>query len=289
MFNIGFWNINRRAKKKHIKSSVYDISSLLVDFIRESELDILCLAEVDSDTIESTLSKINRLSTSGEDFSLISNEESQLYIITRLDQDVFSDYSNTYKSKRWSAQHIRISHHLDFNLVMVHFPSKLYWSNESQAMECVNLIQDIRTVEDKSECKRTIVIGDFNMDPFETGMVSANGLHALSDLSILNKGQTGRTVNQVFYPFFYNPMWNHFGDHQPPTGTYYHDQSTHISHRWHLFDQVLVRPALHKNLRIDSTEIVTKIDSTSLITEHGIPDKKNLAIDHLPIILELYI
>jgi endonuclease/exonuclease/phosphatase family metal-dependent hydrolase len=288
MINIGFWNIKRSAKQKDSTYSKNDLSDLIVDFIREAELDILCLAECEENTLENTLLKINRLFAPNDAFSLIPHEKSQVRILSRLEEGIFSDKGTHYDSERWSAHHVRISDQVYFNLMVVHFPSKLHWSNESQAMECVNLAHDIRKVEDKTDCKKTVVIGDFNMDPFEPGMVSANGLHALSDLSILTKGQEGRKVNDIFYPFFYNPMWNHFGDHQPPAGTYYYSLATHISYRWHLFDQVLVRPALHENLRPNSTKIVTKVASTSLISDRGTPSKE-LEIDHLPIILKLYI
>ncbi len=287
MLNIGFWNINRSTKKKDAKTSAYDLSDLVVDFMREAELDILCLAEANGNTIESSLFKLNRQFAFGG-ISLITCGKSQLAILTRLDQEVFSDLSDCYESKRWSAHLIQISQHIMFNLVVVHFPSKLHWSNESQAMECVNLVRDICTVEQKSECEATIVIGDFNMNPFEPGMVSANGLHALADLSLLNNDKKGRTVNGVFYNYFYNPMWNHFGDNHPPTGTYYHNTSTHISYHWHLFDQVLVRPSLQAYLQKNSTKICTQISSTSLVASNGIPDN-NLGIDHLPIVLKLYI
>src|SRR5206468_2885631 len=91
----------------------------------------------------------------------------------------------------------------DFLLGAVHFPSKYAWSEDSQALECTRLAEDIRKVEEEVGHQRTIVVGDFNMNPFETGVVSATGLHAVMTRDIARR--RARIVQGLEYPFFYNP------------------------------------------------------------------------------------
>ena len=48
------------------------------------------------------------------------------------------------------------------------------------------------------------------MNPFEHGVVAANGLNAVMARKVAARDT--RTVLAHEYPFFYNPMWGHFGD-----------------------------------------------------------------------------
>src|SRR5258706_11895269 len=49
-------------------------------------------------------------------------------------------------------------------------------------------------------------------------------LHSVMSREIANR--TARTVQGREYPFFYNPMWGHFGDRMSKTaGSYYYDNA----------------------------------------------------------------
>jgi hypothetical protein len=56
-----------------------------------------------------------------------------------------------------------------------------------------------------------VLVGDFNMNPFQEGVVAANGLNAVMARRVAARRRT-RVVQEREYPFFYNPMWGHFGD-----------------------------------------------------------------------------
>lgn len=122
------------------------------------------------------------------------------------------------------------------------------------------------------------------MNPFETGVVATSGLHAVMTRTIATK--KGRVVQKDYYPYFYNPMWNLFGDYTDgPPGTYYYYNSDHLSYFWNMFDQLLIRPNLLPFFRNETLKIVDKVGSKNLLTPTGIPDKK--MSDHLPIIFKL--
>ena len=170
-------------------------------------------------------------------------------------------------------------------LAVGHFPSKLFFSGPSQTAESAALSARIRRTENKVGHARTILVGDLNMNPFEDGMVNANGFHAVMSKDIARKKV--RTVQGQQYPFFYNPMWSVFGDASlGPPGTYYYSRAEHRMLFWNVFDQVLVRPSLLNSFSNDDLEILCSDGTTSLLTKNGLPNA-SLASDHLPILFKL--
>ena len=132
---------------------------------------------------------------------------------------------------------------------------------------------------------RTVLVGDLNMNPFEDGVVGANGLHAVMSRRIAERQK--RTVQNREYQFFYNPMWNFFGDETSgPPGTYYYSNSEYVVYFWNMFDQVLIRPQLLDRFKSTDLKIVHCIDTISLLSSSGIPDKYSKS-DHLPIVFIL--
>lgn len=276
--NIGFWNVNSPDNKK-------DLSDSLVSLTLEKQLDIICIAEIKDAIVLAFLKKINKSGTTNK-YSQVKSTKNKLTIISRYTNTVFEDKSSLYSSTRWTAHKVSIPSIISFNLISVHFHSKINWSEASLALECVNLSRDITKIESDSKCSETILIGDFNMNPFENGLVAANGINALSDLNYGTKRKSGRTIDGTKYKFFYNPMWNFFGDFTEPFGTHYCRVPGHISHEWHIYDQIIFRPTLKQYLHKPFVEIVKKIYTDSLTKNFSRPDKVNYS-DHLPIILKL--
>jgi endonuclease/exonuclease/phosphatase family metal-dependent hydrolase len=173
----------------------------------------------------------------------------------------------------------------DILLAVTHFPSKRYWDDISQTAQCVELANSIKLQEEEVGHSRTVLVGDFNMNPFEDGMVIAGGLHAVMSREVATRG--ARTVSAKSYQFFYNPMWNLLGDVTPgPPGTYYYDNAVQKAFFWNMFDQVLVRPDLLTSFDNDDLKILTSVGETSLLSPNGRPNTR-IASDHLPILFKL--
>jgi hypothetical protein len=171
----------------------------------------------------------------------------------------------------------------DVLIVAVHLPSKLYLSNDEQAFYAQNLSDLISQEENKLGHHRTIVIGDFNMDPFETGMIVANGLHATMDKNITKI--LSRVIRGTTYRLFYNPMWSRLGDESiGPSGTYYFNSSSPINYFWHTFDQVLMRPDLLEIFDPTGLHVVSCLAEQSLLRGQGIDTSVS---DHLPLVVRL--
>jgi hypothetical protein len=172
-------------------------------------------------------------------------------------------------------------------IVIAHLPSGLFFGPDSRSLECVELAHLVVEEERRAGHDRTLLVGDLNLNPFETGVVAANGLNAVMTKKIAVRGF--RTVQRREYPIFYNPMWRFFGDRAGrPSGTYYYERAEHVVYFWNIFDQVLVRPSLVEGFKDGELRIVDAVGDVSLIHKDGRPNPA-IGSDHLPIVFALNI
>ena len=202
------------------------------------------------------------------------------------------------ESKYYTCRHISLPARKDFLLVAVHLGSKLWKDEDDQTLSVTGFSREIRELElKKTKCDRTIVMGDLNLHPFDTAMVGAEGMNAVMTRAIAVKGQ--RTMDAKPYPFFYNPMWGHFGDltheefpvghdkHQP-AGTCYYWAKKSKWYFWNMFDQVLIRPALLPHFKSENLKILHHDGVSTFLNDNGEPNRSYYS-DHLPILLRLSI
>ncbi|MBK9284037.1 MAG: endonuclease/exonuclease/phosphatase family protein [Sphingobacteriaceae bacterium] len=281
---IGFWNIGNNT----------DIGDLLIEFVKENEIDILFLAETKfkkerntkcPDVVLDFLTKSKILFSTP--FVQLPDLDFRVKALTKISSSLFDLKKKEVKSSRWSAYHLEIPSLIRMNLFPVHFHSKNNWSHISQALECVNLSQDISKIESLTKCNNTLLIGDFNMNPFDFGMVSSNGLNAISSLEYVTDNPIGRKVDGSHYRFLYNPMWNFFGDQSKPMATYYYRSSGHVSHEYHILDQIILSGTMKQYLTSNCVQIVTKIGGINLAAIYDRPNE--IYSDHFPIKIKLKI
>lgn len=271
MISFLFWNIN----KKNLQRSI-------VSLARRYEVDVLMLVECEIE-VGILLGELNKERKFGYHYSPG---------IGCKRVEVFSQFSSEFikpveesESTRWTIRHLKPPGLSDILLVMAHLPSKQHWSGSSQTMECVRLSDSIKEAERQVGHSRTVLVGDLNMNPFEDGIVNANGLHGVMSRSIAQEGT--RVVQSQVYPFFYNPMWGLFSDSTPgPPGTYYYRRAEHTVFFWNMFDQVLIRPDLLPLFDNKGLGILKSDGEVSLLSKRGLPDT-NIASDHLPVMFRL--
>jgi hypothetical protein len=134
-------------------------------------------------------------------------------------------------------------------------------------------------IEDDIGIKKSVIIGDFNMNPFEKGMVSADGFHSIPCSKVIQTKKGKRTIRDREHTMFYNPMWNLLGDIDNKPGTYYHSSNSYNVYFWNILDQVIMRPDLIDYFDKYSLKILTNTGEISLIDNNGKPKVS----DHLPI------
>jgi hypothetical protein len=266
--NILFWNINR-------KNLIQELRSISL----ECDPDIIVLAEcqISDAFVLSTLNvNIKRK------YQLPVNPSSRLNIYVRLNRDAVVPLTD---SGGIAIRHITPPLGLDFILVAIHLPSKLHYDQSDHFALSIRLSDAIYEAESRVGHDRTIVIGDFNMNPFEDGLISADGLHAVMDRKTAMS--ENRIVQGEKKKFFYNPMWSRIGDlSEGPPGTYHYQSSKQLCFFWNTFDQILIRPSLLNYFSEENLKVITKFNGTNLLSAGGKPDTTNFS-DHLPIFINL--
>ncbi|MDQ2771081.1 MAG: hypothetical protein M3Y54_11340 [Bacteroidota bacterium] len=106
---------------------------------------------------------------------------------------------------------------------------------------------------------RIAVVGDFNMNPFDSGMVEPQGFFALNNRHVIRQTRDFQFAPEVM---FYNPCWALLSDFDPvapdqakPSGSLYFTGAPSKKLYWHLFDQVVLSYQLanrfvHPELRL---------------------------------------
>lgn len=177
-----------------------------------------------------------------------------------------------------------------FILGGVHFPSKMYTSSIKQKDIAVQFKRSIDKIETKLGLS-SIIIGDFNMNPFELGMVHREGFHALSSLEL---SREKKSFYSNSYSPFYNPSWFKLGDiefdgnefKERPSGSFFSKGSSDIEYYWYLFDQIILRHNLAQYFDFQEFEYLTMIGEKSLLNDDLTPNDKEYS-DHLPLKIAL--
>jgi hypothetical protein len=264
-----FWNTGRRP-----------LARLVADAAHLFRVDVLILAECSISGAD-LLAALNRESA---DYQLTFSANDNLRVLTRFHAEFLNP---TAESDRYSIRRLRLPGQQELLLAIAHLPSGLFFSPDSRSLECVELARLVVEEEQKAGHDRTIVIGDLNLNPFDTGIVAANGLHGVMTRRLA--ARHSRVVQQRNFPIFYNPMWRFFGDNADgPSGTYYYERAEHVVYFWNIFDQILVRPTLIDGFDDDDLQIIDAVGPVRLTRGDGRPNS-TIGSDHLPILFEMSI
>ncbi len=261
-----FWNIRKNS----------DVFQLIADAIRQFKIDVFVLAEVPMDHMWDLNSKLP------DNYTIhpyaTENTKTVFILNTKWSAKTVGEFDTT----RATMLHISSSKIEPVNIVGCHLidqmnndpATQLYWSGEFR-----------KFVEDKESSlknDRTVIIGDFNMNPYDQGMTSVCAINSVMSKRIAQN--ESRTYHGEKRQFFFNPMWYFLGHPFHVNGTLYYNNPNYSVY-WGLFDQILVRPVLMDCLSHRSVQIVSKIKDQNLLTNKYNIDKK--FSDHLPIFANL--
>jgi hypothetical protein len=267
-----FWNTSRK-----------NLSAVVARIATERGSDMVILAEATDHAFD----YLAALNSSGREaqFSLAPSfvpNGSRVTVFSRLPS---REMAPAVTDTTCSVYHVEPAGRRSFVLACVHLSSQLHMDYDDRSALAGRTSRLVLEAEKAAGHSRTIVIGDFNMNPFEAGMVSSEGFHGILDRRVA-KSQ-GRTVQGEHRLFFYNPMWRFMNDErQGSCGTHFYRKSKPVCHFWNTFDQVLLRPDLLPFFDHSCLTLVESFGGKTLLDSRGQPNKVKYS-DHLPIHLNL--
>ncbi len=251
-----FWNLNGN-----------DITDLIIEIMTSENIDVALFAEfngVDYTKISVLNNEYNLIKSLNEDCRVIGLVRKHLNVY-----DVQGD-NNHYIIFKLEGRNCQ------FNIVSVHLQSQMHKQKHARAETIIKMKNNIAVYE--AENPNTIVIGDFNIDPFDELMSSYYYLHAVSFRELMETDFIEHYKEK--YKKFYNPMLGLITENEKLYGSYYYTDIESIY--WHFYDQCLLRKEALKYF--DGVCVIKKIGDIELIKNKK-PDNK--ISDHLPIILSL--
>jgi hypothetical protein len=257
MISFLFWNIKNNP-----------IQSIIARLALRHEVDVIMLAECDDIPPCILLSKLMQHTGNMCMYNYIQSIGcDKIEIYTRFSSDSILAIS---ESDRYTIRHLKLPESIDILLSVAHLQSKTgNIEKTDQDSISKDFSESIKQAEKDIGHSRTVVFGDLNMSPFDSGIIMASGLNATMSRFIA-QGKP-REVRNEYYP----------------PGTYYYVKSTEEDLRWYILDQVLIRPDLLDYFDIKDLKILTSDGSTDFLSRNGIPLKK--ISDHLPIFFRLNI
>ena len=167
-------------------------------------------------------------------------------------------------------------------LALLHGVDPRNYDSESRQSFAQSLATEMRFVKEQYKTNRLVILGDFNMNPYDRGMNLAAGFNAMMTRKCASPGL--RRHIDVDYELYYNPMWSLFGDNtEGPAGTVY-DANNQGPYGWSMFDQVVIN---HSIMHLfEKVEILTHAGPFPLMNNKGRPNAEQ-ASDHFPILVTL--
>jgi exonuclease III len=259
-----FWNVNKK-----------DLTSLVCSITKSTDADVVVLNE---NAVPSAKMLQALQENVSQDFYYprVISSEKRFHCFCR---NAELDLSEVHALSRTSVRKLNIGHHRVL-LALVHGVDMRNYDPATRQSRAQSLADDMKLVKEQQETNKLILLGDFNINPYDTGMNLAAGLNAMMTKSCVAKGL--RRDGGKDYDFYYNPMWSLFGDNTDgPAGTIY-NTSNQGHYGWSMLDQVLINHSI-VNL-FDDVKILTEAGPQSLMNEKGRPNS-NIVSDHFPILV----
>lgn len=277
MINVLFWNVGTTKQNVSDEERNARIDLTIQELVIENNIDVAFFCEY----LNNLESICNLLSMECEEFNVAS---------LPLDCRIKLIYKSKYYLKLYRDSRYYVIHSLEngsqqFLLSGVHFPSKLHADKRDIELVAGQYIRDLKEVEFDVGHNRSIIVGDFNANPFDEMMLLANYFNSIPYSEIV-KEKKERCVYGKKYQMFYNPMWNMIGDVNKVNSTYYLDSGGAIDFYQNIYDQVIISADMVENFDKNGLKIVTATSTNQLIDECYKPDKKVFS-DHLPIIFSI--
>lgn len=260
-----FWNVNKK-----------DLTSFICSITASTNADIVVLNENRVSCMKTLQALQDNVSKDFYYPNTSPTSEKRFHCFCRNSE---LDLSEIHSGYRTSVRKIKIGLHTVL-LALIHGVDMRNHDSESRQSFAQSIADEMRFITQDKGTNKLILLGDFNMNPFDRGMNLAKGINAMMTKSCVERGY--RTYQEKDYDLYYNPMWGLFGDNTDgPAGTVY-NTSNQGPYGWSILDQVVINHSIVE--LFNDVRILTKAGAKSLTNAKGRPDANN-ASDHFPILV----
>ena len=254
-----FWNLKKNSNAKWVS-----------EIIRENDIDIALFAEYENTSFETVLSNLQHyIQHDGygacEKITLLC--KCTVGAKVRREQSRYTLYSCTLGDAL-------------YNIVGIHLPAPPSSDSNDRKNVIRDIVHDIAEQEKLEKNRQTIVIGDFNCNPFDEEVIQKDSFNAVLFKSLIKKQEVVRYHDREWRRF-YNPIIHFLSEDTNTYGSLYYSSGSAPLY-WNSFDQVLVRKELVDT--ISSLEYIREINGRSLIKD---VKPNDLISDHLPLLINI--
>lgn len=167
------------------------------------------------------------------------------------------------------------------HIIAVHLPSQMYQSIDGLKSFFRRFRSEIDMEIGDSLDENILLIGDFNVNPFDKPMIDFDGFSASNSINLKNEAVHLSERKSLYY----NPTWLLYGTNHFPGTKYFKRPSASsfdiLEH--HFLDQVLLSYRLRKNIIFEKIRILEK---TNCFIFFDATKNAICLSDHLPLIYE---
>lgn len=260
ILNILFWNLGKN-----------DNSQYLAQCINERKIDFAILSEYENLNISYVLHKLNNKyrhipGMGGCD---------KITMLALNDIDVHIQREQT----RYAMYSVE-KDGIDLIIVGTHLQDRRNSDSAQRISTAGRLMNDLENLEKRKQCKKSVIIGDLNANPYDEELLQMNAFHAVLFKDVIKAAET-RTIGGIRYRRLYNPILHFLSEDTKNYGSYYNTQESSTP-TWHCLDQILVSKALADTIK--SLEYLRSIGNSSLIAQQK--PKREIS-DHLPLFIQI--
>lgn len=259
--NILFWNLYNKQNSKSIK-----------DLLQYRDVDIAIFCEYEKTNFSS-------ITTNNETYELEEKKGGNHKI-----QAIYKKRFNLLLTREQSRYTIYVFDN-GVEIVVIaglHLKSNVNGNASYAHMATLrDLNLDIENAEKEYKTDKTILIGDFNANPFSPELTLPEGLDAVLFKDVISAKEVHKHDNKN-YRRFYNPTLTMLSEEDKAYGSHYYSSGGDYLY-WYTYDQVIVRKSLMD--RINIIEFCKRVGDRSFVSKKGLPNK-NMS-DHLPLLVEV--
>lgn len=184
-FEYSFWNLGKN-----------DNSQYLAQCINERKIDFAILSEYENLNISYVLHKLNNKyrhipGMGGCD---------KITMLALNDIDVHIQREQT----RYAMYSVE-KDGIDLIIVGTHLQDRRNSDSAQRISTAGRLMNDLENLEKRKQCKKSVIIGDLNANPYDEELLQMNAFHAVLFKDVIKAAET-RTIGGIRYRRLYNPI-----------------------------------------------------------------------------------